>query len=111
MIGDIPTKAQGVPRAALQASEKPKGAKGRQRAPVGRATAHVMFRCDPSLHDSIKAIAARNGVSMSEAVRLMLTAYVGNDGGRSSDVARLSKSLRPLSGVRGTTLRPRKALP
>jgi Ribbon-helix-helix protein, copG family len=75
------------------------------------ATARIVFRCDRSLHGSIESIAARNGVNLSEAIRLMLAAYVGNDGGRSSDLTRLAKSLRPLSRVGGTTLRPRKALP
>jgi hypothetical protein len=80
-----------------------------QRGREANATARVVFRCAAILHDSIKAIAARNGVNMSEAIRLMLTAYVGNDGGRSSDLVRLSKSLRPLSRARGTS--PRKTLP
>jgi Ribbon-helix-helix protein, copG family len=111
MIGDTPTKAQGGPPAALRVSDKPEGAKGRHRTLQGRATARVVFRCEATLYDSIKAVAARNGVNVSEAVRLMLAAYVGDDGGRSSDVARLAKSLRPLSRVGGTTLRPRKAFP
>jgi hypothetical protein len=111
MIGDTPTKAQGIPPGALQASHKPEGAEGRQRAPQGCATARIVFRCEATLYDSINAVADRNRLSMSETVRIMLAAYLGNDGGRSSDVARLSKSLRPLARVRGTTLRPRKALP
>jgi hypothetical protein len=111
MIGDTPTKAQGVPPGALQASHKPEGDEGRQRAPQGRATARIVFRCEATLYDSIKAGADRSRLNMSETVRMMIATYLGNDGGRSSDVGRLSKSLRPLSRVRDITLRPRKALP
>jgi hypothetical protein len=111
MIDYTATKAQGGPPAALRVSNKPEGAKGRHRTPQGRATAHVAFRCDLSLYGSIEVIATRNRISMSEAVRMMITIYLGNDGGRSSDVKRLAKSLRPLSRVRGTTFRSRKALP
>ena len=75
------------------------------------ATARIVFRCEATLYDSIKAVADRNRLSMSEAVRMMIATYLGNDGGRSSDLTRLAKSLRPLSRVGGTTLRPRKAFP
>ena len=111
MIDDTPTKAQGIPPGALQASHKPEDATGRQRTPQGRPTARIVFRCEATLYDSIKAAADRNRLSMSATVRMMIATYLGNDGGRSSDVARLSKSLRPLSRVRGTTLRPRKTCP
>lgn len=107
MIDYTATKAQGGPPAALRVGDKPEGAKGRHRTPMGRATAHVAFRCDPSLYGSIEVLATRNRISMSEAVRMMIATYLGNDGGRSSDVARLAKSLWPLSRVRCTTLRPR----
>jgi hypothetical protein len=111
MIGDTPTKTQGSPPAALQASHKLEDATGRQRTPQGRATARIVFRCEATLYDSIKAVADRNRLSMSETVRMMIATYLGNDGGRSSDLTRLAKSLRPLSRVRGITIRSRKALP
>lgn len=82
-----------------------------QRRREAIATARIVFRCEATLYDSIKAVADRNRLSMSVTVRMMIAIYLGNDGGRSSDVARLSKSLRPLSRVRGTTLRPRKTRP
>jgi hypothetical protein len=111
MIDDTPTKAQEVPSAVRQ----PVSAKGRPRAPQRRregiATARIVFRCEATLYDSIKAVADRNRLSMSAIVRRMIATYLGDDGGRSSDVARLSKSLRPLARVRGITFRSRKALP
>ena len=46
-----------------EARRRPSSWPERRRRPpagsTGRATAHVMFRCDPSLRESIKAIAAR----------------------------------------------------
>jgi hypothetical protein len=74
------------------------------------ATARIVFRCKATLYDSIKAVADRNRLSMSESVRMMITTYLGNDGGRSRDLTRLAKSLRPLSRIGGTTFRSRKAL-
>jgi hypothetical protein len=115
MIDDTITKGPGGSTSALQASDKPERANGRQRTPQRRreaiATARIVFRCEAGLHDSIEAIAARNAVSLSEAVRLMLTTYLGNDGGRSSDLTRLAKSLRRPSHAKDITLRPRKAFP
>jgi hypothetical protein len=81
----------------------------RRREAIG--TARIVFRCEATLYDSIKAVADRNRLSMSETIRMMITTHLGNDGGRSSDLTRLAKSLRPLSRVGDTTLRPRKAFP
>jgi hypothetical protein len=60
-------------------------------------TAIIMFRAETTLRDSIEAIAKRNQLSISEAIRVMLTVYIGNDDGRASDMERLLKSLRPRS--------------
>jgi hypothetical protein len=101
MIDYTATKAQGGPPAALRVSDKPEGATGRQRTPQGRATARIVFRCEATVYDSIKAVADRNRLNLSDAVRTMLITYLGNDGGRSSDVAR-----PVLSGAEGKSRRP-----
>jgi len=101
MIGDTTATILRSPLAALRHDPMPTGqiaTETRQHPGQRRceaiATARIVFRCEATVYDSIKAVADRNRLSMSETVRMMIDTYLGNDGGRSSDVARLAISPR-----------------
>jgi hypothetical protein len=50
MIDCTTIKAQGGRQWPRSPVDKPEGANGGHRTPQGGATAHVAFRCDPSLY-------------------------------------------------------------